>query len=111
MRTSRRRRRTIRITTAAATVALLATAGPASAATVFSDGFESGSFSAWSVVQTGGDGTAALQSTIVRTGTVAAQLSESATAGSRAYLRKTFDAAQQDLTASGDFQVVKEGAS
>jgi hypothetical protein len=90
---------------------LLATAAPASAAAVFADGFESGTFSAWSTVQTGGDGKAVIQSAIVRSGTVAAQLSESATAGSRAYLRKTFTAAQQDLTASGDFQVVAEGAS
>jgi hypothetical protein len=96
---------------AVAALAILATAGPASAATVFSDGFESASFSAWSTVQTAGDGKAAIESTIVRTGTVAAQLSESSTAGSKAYVRKTFDAAQQDLTASGDFQVVAEGAS
>jgi hypothetical protein len=92
-------------------LALLVTAGPASAATVFTDGFESGTFSAWSTVQTGGDGKAVIQSATVRSGTVAAQLSESATAASRAYLRKTFTAAQQDLTASGDFQVVAEGAS
>ena len=96
---------------AAVALALLAAAGSASAATVFTDGFESASFSAWSTVQTAGDGKAAIQSAIVRTGAVAAQLSESATAGSKAYLRKTFDAAQQDLTASGDFQVVAEGAS
>ena len=96
---------------AAIALAMLAIAGPASAATVFTDGFESGSLSAWSVVQTAGDGKAAIQSAVVRTGTVAAQLSESATAGSKAYLRKTFDAAQQDITASGDFQVVSEGAS
>ena len=89
---------------------LMVCAGSASAATVFSDGFESGSFGAWSTPTTGGDGTAAIQSTIVKTGTLAAQLSESATAGSKAFVRKTFSAAQQDLTASGDFQVVKEGA-
>ncbi|MEA2254615.1 MAG: hypothetical protein QOG35_660, partial [Solirubrobacteraceae bacterium] len=90
---------------------LLAGAAPALAAPVFSDGFESGDFSAWSQVQTAGDGTAAIQSAVVRTGAVAAQLSESANAGSKAYLRKTFSAAQQDITATGDFQVVKEGAS
>jgi hypothetical protein len=110
VRTNARSPRTIAIAAAVA-VAALATAGPARAATVFTDGFESGSLSGWSVVQTAGDGKAAIQSAIVRTGTLAAQLSESATAGSKAYLRKTFDAAQQDLTASGDFQVVAEGAS
>jgi concanavalin A-like lectin/glucanase superfamily protein len=96
---------------AAVALAVLAGAGPASAATVFGDGFESGGFGAWSTVQTAGDGKAAIQSAIIRTGTVAAQLSESSTAGSKAFVRKTFDAAQQDLTASGDFQVVAEGAS
>jgi hypothetical protein len=95
----------------AVALGLLASAAPALAAPVFSDGFESGDFSAWSQVQTGGDGTAAIQSAVVRTGAVAAQLSESANAGSKAYLRKTFSAAQQDITATGDFQVVKEGAS
>ncbi|HEY7074329.1 MAG TPA: LamG-like jellyroll fold domain-containing protein [Solirubrobacteraceae bacterium] len=86
-------------------------AGVADAATLFSDGFESGDFSAWSQVQTAGDGTAAVQSKIVKTGAVAAQLSESANAGSKAYVRKTLSAPQQDLTATGDFQVVAAGAS
>jgi hypothetical protein len=103
-------RRTLIILVTAA-CGLLAGAAPASAATVFSDGFESGTFGAWNTPTTGGDGTAVIQSTLVRTGTMAAQLSESATAGSRAFVRKTFGGAQQDLTASGDFQVVKEGAS
>jgi hypothetical protein len=92
-------------------VASLAMAGPASADTVFSDGFESGDFSAWSQALTAGDGTAVVQSAIVSTGVVAAQLSESANAGSKAYVRKTFASVQQDLTASGDFQITKEGAS
>jgi Concanavalin A-like lectin/glucanases superfamily len=86
-------------------------AGTASADTVFADGFESGDFGAWSQVQTAVDGTAAVQSTIVRTGSVAAQLSESAAAGSKAYVRKTLSAPQQDLTATGDFQVRQAGAS
>jgi hypothetical protein len=95
----------------AVALGLLASAAPALAAPVFSDGFESGDFSAWSQVQTGGNGTAAIQSATVRTGSLAAQLSETATAGSKAYLRTTFSAAQQDVTATGDFRVVKEGAS
>jgi hypothetical protein len=95
----------------ALTVALLACTGRASAATIFSDGFESSEFSAWSQVQTGGDGTAIVQTSIVRTGSLAAQLAESSNSGSKAYIRKTFASAQQDLTASGDFQVRKEGAS
>lgn len=95
----------------AVAVALLASAAPASADTVFSDGFESGDFSAWSQVQTAGDGMALVQSAIVRNGLVAAQLSESSTTGSKAYVRKTFPSPQQDLTASGDFQVRQQGAS
>jgi PKD repeat protein len=97
-------------TTVALAVAVLGV-GTASADTVFSDGFESGDFSAWSQLQVGGDGTAVVQSTIVRTGSLAAQLSESSTSGSFAYARKTVSAVQQDVTASGDFQVRQEGAS
>jgi hypothetical protein len=107
------RRRTSWILTfaAALVLALAAGVGPALADTVFSDGFESGDFAAWSLVATAGDGTAAVQSAIVKTGSLAAQLSESATAGSKAYVRRTFAAAQTDLTASGDFQVRVQGAS
>ena len=92
-------------------VALLAGATSANADNIFSDGFESGDFSGWSQVQTGGDGTAVVQSAIVRTGSLAARLSESSTSGSKAYVRKTFGSAQQDLTASGDFQVIQQGAT
>ena len=95
----------------ACAVALFAGVGTASADTVFSDGFESGNFSAWTQVQTAGDGTAAVQSAIVRTGSLAARLSESSTSGSKAYARKTFGSAQLDMTASGDFQVLQQGAS
>src|SRR5690349_23569279 len=105
------RRRSITIVAVALLLALGTGAGSASADTVFADGFESGDFSAWSQVQTAGDGTAAVQSTIVRTGSVAAQLSESASSGSKAYVRKTLSAPQQDLTATGDFQVRQAGAS
>jgi len=59
-------------------IVVLAAGGTATADTLFSDGFESGNFSAWSQVQTGGDGTAVVQSSIVRTGALAAQLSENA---------------------------------
>src|SRR2546423_9989133 len=79
--------------------------------TLFSDGFESGNFSAWSVVKTGADGLATVQSSVVRSGTFAAQLSETSTAGSSAYANATLAAAQTDLTATGDFDVTVEGAS
>jgi Laminin G domain len=84
--------------------------GTASADVIFSDGFESGDFSAWSLVKTGGGGSAVVQSSIVKTGSYAARLSEGSASGSKAYARTTF-AAQQDLTASGDFQVTQQGAS
>lgn len=96
---------------ALAAALLLTGAASARADTLFADGFESGDFSAWSQVQTAVDGTASVQSVIVRTGAVAAQLSESANAGSKAYVRKTLSTPQQDLTASGDFQVRQEGTS
>jgi spore coat protein U-like protein len=68
-------------------IASLVGASSASADTVFSDGFESGDFSAWSQVQTNVDGTASVQSTTVSTGSFAAQLSESSTPGSSTQLR------------------------
>ena len=83
----------------------------ASSNILFSDGFESGDFSAWTPVKTGGNGTAVVQSSIIKTGTYAAQLSETASSGSLAYARKTLLGGQVDLTASGDFQVLQEGAS
>jgi Concanavalin A-like lectin/glucanases superfamily len=100
--------------------AVLATAGllgtlpsarAASGTTIFSDGFESGNFSAWTNAMTAGDGTATVQSAIVRTGSFAAKLSESANSGSKAYVRNTLSSAQQDVTANGDFQVLQQGAS
>jgi hypothetical protein len=85
--------------------------GSTGSTTIFSDGFESGSFSAWSPgATTAADGSATVQSTTVKSGSYAARLSESATSGSKAYLRETF-LAQQDLTVSGDFQIQQQGAS
>lgn len=110
---ARGRRRTSWILTlvAAVVLALAAGVGPALAGTLLSDGFETGDFRLWSSVVTGADGTAAVSGAIVRSGTLAAQLRETATAGSKAYVRKTFASAQQDLTATGDFQVLSQGAS
>jgi hypothetical protein len=83
----------------------------ARADTIFSDGFESGDFSAWSTVQVGGDGKAVVQSAIVSTGALAAQLSETSNSGSKAYVRESFPAEQLNFTATGDFQVLQQGAS
>ena len=86
-------------------------ASNAPADTLFSDGFESGDFSAWTLVKTGGDGSATVQSSIVKSGSYAARLSETSTSGSLAYVRKTLASPQVDLTVSGDFQVLQEGVS
>ncbi len=101
----------LRVGTLAALLLLLVGVQAARADTIFSDGFESGDFTAWSTVQTGGDGKAVVQSAFAHTGTLAAQFTETATSGSKAYARKTFASEQLDVTASGDFYVVSEGAS
>ena len=62
-------------------------ASNAPADTLFADGFESGDFSAWTLVKTGGDGSATVQSSIVKSGSYAARLSETSTSGSLAYVR------------------------
>jgi hypothetical protein len=78
--------------------------------TLFSNGFENGSFSAWSTVRTGADGTATVQTPAAKTGTYGAQLTATANTGSFAYARKTI-ALQTELTVSGDFRVTQEGVS
>ena len=80
--------------------------------TVFSDGFESGSFSAggWAVT-TGGDGTAGVQSSLVKSGTFAARLTETANTGSVAYIRRALSANYLDLTVGLDVQIGTEGVS
>jgi hypothetical protein len=79
---------------------------------IFSDGFESGDFSAGGWTRTvGADGAAAVQSTTVKTGSFAAQLSETANTGSLSYVRKNLNADYVDLTVSGDIQVQQEGVS
>jgi len=78
---------------------------------LFSDGFESGDFSAWTTLLTGGDGTAIVQGTTVKSGGFAAQLAETATAGSFAYARRTLAAPRTELRVKGDFQIQLEGAS
>jgi Bacterial Ig-like domain/Bacterial Ig domain len=78
---------------------------------VFSDGFESSNFAAWSMTQTGGGGTATVQSSIVKTGTYAARFTASTSPGSLAYARATLSADQNELSVNGDFQITSEGTS
>jgi hypothetical protein len=79
-------------------------------ATLFSDGFESGTLGAWQVT-TGGNGTVAAQTTTVKTGTFAARLAETTSATSFAYARRPFATPLTDFTVTGDFNVTQEGAS
>jgi hypothetical protein len=109
LRRSLRRRRSIALT-AIATIALVgATIGPAHAASLFSDGFESGTMSAWTTVTAAAGGVVGVQTTTVHSGTHAAQLSESGTSGSLAYARAQLSGDQTDLTATGAFMVTTEG--
>jgi hypothetical protein len=78
---------------------------------LFNDGFESGGFSAWSSVKTGADGVALVQTATVKTGSYAAQLSETANTGSLAYIRASLSPAQTNITVSLDIMITQEGAS
>jgi hypothetical protein len=78
---------------------------------LFSDGFESGNFSAWSLVKTGGDGVVLVQSGMVKTGSFAAQLSETANTGSLAYIRASLPQSETNLTISLDIMITQEGVS
>lgn len=60
---------------------------------------------------TGADGSATVQSSTVKSGTYAGQLSETATTGSFAYARSSLGTARTDLRVSGDFDVLQEGSS
>lgn len=79
--------------------------------TLFSDGFESGDYSNWTLFKVGGDGSGVVQSQVVSSGSFAAQLSETSNTGSFAYARKTLATPEMELNASGDFQVITEGSS
>ena len=78
---------------------------------VFSDGFESGNFGAWTTALTGGDGTASVVTGAASAGTYAARLTASSASGSFAYARKTLPAAEADLTTSADVRVISEGSA
>jgi hypothetical protein len=84
---------------------------PPTGTTVFSDGFESGTFGSWTSVRTAAGGTATVQSTTVKSGTRAASFASTGSSGAYAYARKGLSPALQRLTAAGDFLVKVEGAS
>ena len=94
-----------------ASAAVRITVSGTSSSTVFSDGFESGSLSAWSAATTGGDGTATVQQSIVRAGQFAARLTETGNAGSLAKVNRSLGASYKALTVSLDIRIDAEGAS
>lgn len=77
---------------------------------VFHDGFESENFSAWSQLLVGGDAKALVQSAFVKSGSVAAELSESRHRGSRASVAKALRGAYGNLLVSGAFQMRNQRA-
>jgi hypothetical protein len=79
--------------------------------TLFSDGFESGNFSAWTNVASQGGASATIQSSLRKTGTYAASFVSSGSGSAFAYARKSLGTARSAVTATGDFIVTQEGAS
>ena len=79
---------------------------------LFADGFESGTFGGapWQVT-TGGDGSATVQGSVVKTGSSAARLSESANTGSAAYIRGDLGGNRTEFTASASVRIDVEGVS
>jgi hypothetical protein len=77
---------------------------------LFSDDFETGSLSRWTVT-TKGNGTATAQGGTVHAGGYAAKLTTTATSGSAAYLRTSLAASVADLTATASVRVDAEGAA
>jgi hypothetical protein len=78
--------------------------------TVFADGFEQGLL-AWDAVVTGGDGSVAPETAIVRSGNRAARLTASTTTGSLAHLRQDLAQSETDLTVALDVYVDTEGSN
>jgi len=78
---------------------------------LFDDGFESGDFSAWSLVTAGGDGIAVVQDITVNSGAFSALLAETSNSGSTAFARKNLYVATTNLTVTGYFMITQEGSS
>ncbi len=84
---------------------------PPSTGQLFSDGFESGDFSAWTSVQAGVAAVADVQSGSVRTGARAARFSAVATAGSYAYARKNLGTGRTEVRVALDAMISGEGTA
>lgn len=81
----------------------------ASTATLFTDGFESGDLSAWTVT-TSATGTAQVQSSVTQSGTYAARLTAGSKRGAAAYLRAGVTPAPTDVTAEASFRMASAGS-
>jgi hypothetical protein len=77
---------------------------------IFSDGYEGGTLSQWTV-RTGAGGTAVVQSSVVKTGTKAVRLTESTAGGSYAYIRRSLGGARTAITTTLDVRLATEGAA
>jgi hypothetical protein len=89
----------------------LPTPTPPPGSTLFSDGFESGNFGAWTTVASQGGGTATVQSSVKKTGTYAASFVSNGSGSAYAYARKSLGSARGVVSASGDFIINQEGPS
>lgn len=78
-------------------------------ALLFADGFESGNLSAWEV-RTGADGSARVQSAIVRSGGNAARFAATTSPGSFSYAYRSLASARTEVTVTADLHVVDEGS-
>jgi len=97
-------------TDATATERVVTLDAAAPSGSLFSDDFESGDLSRWAVT-TKGNGTAAVQSGTVRSGSYAAKFTTTATSGSAAYVRTSLAADVADLTTTAAVRVDGEGVS
>jgi hypothetical protein len=84
---------------------------PAPTGTIFSDGFEGGTFGSWTSAQAGTGGTAAVQTTTKRSGSYAAGFSAVATTGSYGYARKNLGTAFGEVRVALSTDIASEGAS
>jgi hypothetical protein len=84
---------------------------PPPGTTLFSDGFESGNFSAWTTVASQGGASATVQATLKKSGSYAASFVSDGSGSAYAYARKSLGSARSTVTASGDFIVTQEGPS
>jgi hypothetical protein len=94
---------------ASPTTRVLTLDSTAPSGSLFSDDFETGDLSRWSVTQKN-SGTARVQTSTVHAGSYAAAFTLSATSGSVAYARTTLSAPVPDLTVAGSVRVDAEGA-